>query len=361
LQEDYVMIEQPWAQQTRIDEAALELLRMTIPGRVFTPADDGYDGARAGFGLADLPSPDVVVVVTTSDDVIAAVNFARANDLPVGVKATGHNFGFPYQGGVMITTEQMQGVQIDPERRTARVEAGVRWRSVVAAAHEYGLAPLNGAAPHVGVVGYSLFAGFGWLLRKYGAAVDSVVAADIVTADGQLRHVSATQHADLFWALRGASGNFGVVTALEFKLYPVTHVYGGALFFPLERAEEILTAYSRWTETMPDEVTSSVVLFRIPPLPDLPPMLSGNAVITIRAAYLGSEEAGAALIAPLRALGGAILDTFRTMPYTEIGTIANDPTEPMPAWRTTTMLKDLSPETIETILRMDGVDARRRS
>jgi hypothetical protein len=350
------MIEQPWTQAERIDEAALDLLRVTVPGRVFTPDDEGYDHARAGFGLSDLPSPDVVVVAASSDDVIAAVDFARANDLPVGVKATGHNFGFPYQGGVMITTEQMQGVQIDPNRQTARVEAGVRWRDVVRTAHQHGLAPLNGAAPHVGVVGYSLFGGFGWLLRKYGAAVDSVVAAEIVTADGQLRRVSATEQADLFWALRGASGNFGVVTALEFKLYPVTHVYGGALFFPLERAQEILTTYSRWVETVPDELTSSVVLFRIPPLPDLPPMLRGKAVITIRAAYLGSEAEGAALIEPLRALGGIIVDTFHTMSYTEIGTIANDPTEPMPAWRTTTMLKDLSPATIETILRMDGID-----
>ena len=346
----------PAREAGHLDPIALDVLRMTLAGRVFTPHDAGYDAARAGYSVTDQPAPDVVVTATSAADVCAAVNFARTQQLPVGVKATGHNFGFPYRGGLTINTERMQGVVIDPEQQLARVEAGVRWRSVLAAAHPYGLAPLNGAAPDVGVVGYSLFGGFGWVLRKYGAAVDSVVAAEVVTADGQLRQVSETHEPDLFWALRGASGNFGVVTALTFTLYPVSHVYGGALFFPLERAEDVLTAYSRWVDTVSDEWTSAVVLFRMPPLPDLPPMLRGKAVITIRAAYIGNEAQGAAVLAPLRALGGVIADTFRTMPYTEIGTIANDPVDPLPTWRTTAMLKDLSPATIDTLLRVDGVD-----
>lgn len=339
---------------TDIDSVALHLLRRALPDRVFAPDDNGYDAARAGFGLSDQPAPDLVVVARSAADVIAAVNFARQNRLPVGVRATGHNFGFPYRGGLMINTEQMQGMSIDPLARTARVEAGVRWGAVVAAAHEYGLAPLNGSAPHVGVVGYSLFGGFGWLLRKYGAAVDSVIAAEIVTADGRLRRVSATQNPDLFWALRGASGNFGVVTALEFKLYPVTHIYGGVLFFPLEHARDVLAAYSRWVETAPDELTSSVVLQRFPPLPQVPEPLRGRAAIQIKAAYAGDERDGAALLEPLRSLPGLLIDTFRTMPYTEAKTIANDPVNPMPVRRTTTMLADLSPATIDTILSVNG-------
>lgn len=340
-----------------IDPLALDALRLALAGRVFTPTDEGYDSARAGFSLSDQPAPSVVVTATSSDDIIAAVNFARMQHLPVGVKATGHNFGFAYHGGLMINTQQMQGFRIDPDTRTARVEAGVRWRSVVHAAHEYGLAPLNGSAPHVGVVGYSLFGGFGWLLRKFGAAVDSVVAVELVTADGELRRVSETSDPDLFWALRGASGNFGVVTALEFKLYPVSEVYGGALFFPLERAREVLTTYSQWVATVPDELTSSIVLFRMPPLPQLPDVLRGKAVITVRAAYVGGEAEGAALLQPLRALGGIIADTFRMLPYTEIGTINNDPVDPVPAYRTTMMLKDLSAATIDTLLNVDGVES----
>jgi FAD/FMN-containing dehydrogenase len=340
-----------------IDSLALDALRAAMPGRVYTPTDDGYDAARACFSLADQPSPAVVVTAAHSEDVIAAVRFARSQRLPIGVRATGHNPAFPYQGGLMINTEAMQGVTINPVTQTARVEAGVVWGAVVRAAHAYGLAPLNGSAPHVGVVGYSLFGGFGWLLRKYGAAVDSVVSADIVTADGVLRHVSQENDPELFWALRGASGNFGVVTALEFKLYPVSEVYGGAMFFPLERADKVLTTYSEWVKTLPEEFTSAVVLMRMPPLPELPEFLRGKAVITVRGAFVGTADDGADLLKPLRMIDGLIVDTFRMMPYTETATIANDPTKPAPAWRTTMMLKELSAEAIDTLLRVDGVDA----
>src|SRR4051794_31549187 len=227
-----------------IDNIALAILRAKLPGQVLLPGEDGYDAARAGFSIGNLPTPDVVALATSAADVVAAVDFARDQQLPVGVKATGHNFGFRWPGGLMINTERMQGLTIDPLRRTARVEAGVKWLSVINAAHEYGLAPLSGSTSDVGVVGYTLSGGMGWMLRKYGAAVDSVIAANIVTADGELRHVSASSHPDLFWALRGGGGNFGVVTALEFQLYPVSQLYGGALFFPIEQAQDVLDAYS---------------------------------------------------------------------------------------------------------------------
>ena len=349
------MIDQVHTSAAAIDPLALDLLRAAIPGRVHMPGMAGYDAARAGFSLTSQPTPDVVVMAESAADVVAAVNFARSQRLPVGVHATGHNFGFAFQGGLRINTSRMQGITIDPIARTARVQAGVIWKSVVQAAHHYGLAPLNGSSPLVGVVGYSLFGGYGWLLRKYGAAVDSVIGADVVTADGQLVRASATSHADLFWALRGASGNFGVVTALEFKLYPVGEMYGGALFFPMERAEQVLAAYSQWVATLPDEMTSSIVLMRVPPRPDVPEFLRGKSIVTVRAAYAGAEGDGARLLQPLRDLGGLLAETFQMLPYTQTATISNDPTTPMPTWRTTTMLKDLSPATIETIVRMNGV------
>lgn len=352
------MTYQTIAPASSIDPFALDLLSMALPGRVYTPDQLGYESARAGYGLSDLPSPEVVVMAASAADVVAAVKFARMQRLPVGVHATGHNFGFPFKGGLRVNTSHMQGVAIDPAARTARVEAGVRWGAVVQAAHAHGLAPLNGSSPTVGVVGYSLFGGFGWLLRKYGAAVDSVVAAEVVTADGQLRRVSAASEPELFWALRGASGNFGIVTALEFRLYPLSEIYGGALFFPIERAAEVLPAYSRWAESLPDEMTSSVVLMRVPPLPHLPEFLRGRAIITVRAAYAGPAAEGERLLEPLRALGGMLADTFQTMPYTAIGTIANDPADPMPAWRKTTMLKHLSPATIATVLELVGAEGR---
>jgi FAD/FMN-containing dehydrogenase len=337
-----------------IDPAALDALRAALPGRVVTPSDAGYDAARAGFSLTTRPTPAVIVVAEDAGDIVAAVDFARAQGLPAGVKATGHNFAAPFDGGLLITTERMQSIQLDPVARTARVEAGVRWGPVVQAAHAHGLAPLNGSSPTVGVVGYTLYGGFGWLLRKYGAAVDSVLAADVVTADGRLRRASPTSNSDLFWALRGGSGNFGIVTALEFALYPVRAIYGGALFWPLARAEAVLTAYSRLVQAAPDELASSVALLRLPPLPHLPEFLRGQPVITVRAAYVGAEAGGAALLQPLRAIDGLIADTFRMMSYPEAKTINADPTEPAPAWRTTMMLKDLAPATITALLQLDG-------
>jgi FAD/FMN-containing dehydrogenase len=174
----------------------------------------------------------------------------------------------------MVNTERMQGIQIDPILRTARVETGVRWRSVIAAAEPHGLAPLSGSTGDVGVVGYTLSGGLGWLLRKYGAAVDSVLSAEVVTADGQLRHVSPQHNTDLCWALCGGGGNFDILIALEFRLYPVSSVYGGALFFPIESAAEVLHAYSAWTATVPETMTSAVVLLRVLPLPMGPCLIS---------------------------------------------------------------------------------------
>ena len=342
---------------TPIDRTALDALRAALPGRVLTPDDAGYDAARAGYSIAELPTPDVVVVAADATDVITAVGFARDQQLPIGVKATGHNFGFAWPGGLMINTERMQGVRIDPIMRTAQVAAGVRWRDVIAAAHAYGLAPLSGSTSQVGVVGYTLSGGFGWLLRQYGAAVDSVLSVDIVTADGRLRHVSPQADRDLFWALRGGGGNFGVVTALEFQLYPVTSVYGGTLFFPIERAAEVLSAYSAWVATVPEALTSTIVLQRFPPLPIVPEPLRGKAVVAVLAAYCGPATDGAPWIDRLRSLGGALIDTFSQLPYTALDSIANDPVDPLPTRRMTGLLHDLGPSTIATLVDLAGAQA----
>ena len=343
--------------ETIIDTLALAALRAALPEQIYTPADAQYAAAVAGFSLADTIAPDVVVMAESAADVVVAVNFARAQGLPVGVHATGHNFGASFQGGLRINTSRMQGFTIDPAAQTARVEAGVRWGAVVQAAHQHGLAPLNGSSPLVGVVGYSLFGGFGWLLRKFGAAVDSVVAVELVSADGQQLRASASEHADLFWALRGASGNFGIVTALEFRLHPVSHIYGGAMFFPLEQARPVFDAYRTLTETAPDELTTSIVMARVPPSPDVPPFLRGRAIITVRGAFVGGPEEGARLLQPLRDLGGLLADTFQMMPYSQSASISNDPTTPMPVWRRSAMLRELSPELVDTLVAVNGAES----
>ncbi|GAB1514506.1 FAD-binding oxidoreductase [Actinophytocola sp. KF-1] len=234
----------------------------------------------------------------------AAVLAVREGNRPVTVYATGHGGAVPDGAIEVITTAGMTGVRIDPARRTARVGAGVRWGAVITAAVRFGLAPLSGTSPDVGVVGYTLGGGMSWLSRMYGVAADSVVAADIVTADGELRTVSADREPDLFWAIRGGGGNFGVVTALEFRLYPVTSVYAGAATFPLDRAADVLARYRDLD--VPDELTANVVLTR--------------DALVVRGMYAGPARDARRALAPLFP-GEPVAGGWRTVPYTESGTI----------------------------------------
>ena len=194
-------------------------------------------------------------------------------------------------------------MEIDPEARTARVQAGTLWLEVTEASTPHGLYPLSGSSPDVGVVGYTLGGGLSWLARKHGLAADSVIAIELVTPAGELVRATAEDHAELFWALRGGAGNFGVVTAMEFRLYPYADVYAGFMLFPYERHAEVLRTWRDWTRTAPEEVTTSFRIMHLPPLPELPPFLAGRSIVVIDGAYAGDAEAGAAALAPLRALG----------------------------------------------------------
>ncbi len=221
---------------------------------VFKPGQDGYEAEIAGFQTAVPSKPAMVVAAASAADITEAVRFAATHELPVAVQATGHGLAVAADGGLLISTRRMTGVEIDAAAGTARVEAGVRWGAVIEAAARHGLAPLSGSSPDVGVVGYTLAGGFGLMARRYGRAADHVRSLDVVTADGQLRHV--TPESDLFWALRGGRDNFGIVTALEFDLMPVTTLYGGGLYF--EPHADILRAWRDWTAEAPDELTGTV-------------------------------------------------------------------------------------------------------
>ena len=191
----------------------------------------------------------------------------------------------------------MRGVEIDPVAETARVQAGTLWLEVTEAATPYGLFPLSGSSPDVGVVGYTLGGGLSWLARKHGLAANSVTAIEVVTPDGELVRATADDHAELFWALRGGGGNFGVVTAMEFRLFPYGEVYAGMILWPYERHAELLRAWHAWTRTAPEEVTTSFRIIHFPPLPELPPFLSGRSVVVVDGAYAGGAEEGAAALA----------------------------------------------------------------
>jgi FAD/FMN-containing dehydrogenase len=291
-----------------------ELLR-SFGGPLHVPGDEAYDAQRASLNPAFDSRPAVVAEANTPGDVQAALQVARRHDLPFAVQATGHGTFVRSDGGILVKTSRMAQVLVDPDRRIARVGPGARWSDVIAAAAPFGLAPLSGSSPSVGVAGFTLGGGVGWLGRKFGFAADSLLRVDIATADG--RHLTASRgvHPDLFWALRGGGGNFGVVTALEFRLHPVAEAYGGVAYYPIERAAETLAYYRDWAPTQPDELTTTLVLMRSHPELERP-------VLAIRGFHVGTPADGERALRPLRRVAGTpIVDEFRPMTYPDTPTI----------------------------------------
>lgn len=326
-------------------------LRNQVTGSVLTADDPGYDQTRRGWSLTVNHYPTVIVVARNVKDVIAGVQFAAEAGLGVSIQSTGHGIQQPADNALLIITSQMTNVELDAKAQTAKAEAGTMWKHVVEAGAPFGLAPLLGSAPHVGVMGYTLGGGIGWLARRYGLAVDSVIALDIVTPDGTLRHASATENSDLFWGVRGGGGNFGVVTSIEFKLYPVASIYGGQLMYPGESARDVLRFFRDWIKTAPDELTSSMSVMNIPNFPTIPEAMRGKQMVLVQAVYTGDASEGAAQIQKWIDWRAPMQNTFHTMPFTEIGTVSNDPVEPAPGYGSMETLEDFSDEAIEVILR----------
>lgn len=295
--------------------ATLEL-RGNFRGPVHLPGEAAYDDQRATLRGFD-QRPAVVAEALTPADVRAAVLTARQHGLPFAVQATGHGTYLPNDGGLLLKTSGMAHVLVDPDRRIARVGPGARWGDVIAAAAPFGLAPLSGSSPTVGVTGYTLGGGVGWLSRKYGFAADSLVRVDIVTADGRPRTATATRNPDLFWAVRGGGANFGVVTSLEFRLYPVAEVYAGTAYFPIDGAADTLAFFRDWAAAAPDELTASILLLSSAPAAGV-----AGPVLAVRGLYAGSADDALCALRPLwQAAGAPIADGFRTMSYVDSGTI----------------------------------------
>jgi FAD/FMN-containing dehydrogenase len=336
----------------------LDTLRAAVTSDVFTQGDHGYDEARRAWNLTTDERPAVVVMAGSAGDVAHAVRFARSRGMRIAPQGTGHGSEplEPLQDAMLLRTVRMRGVRIDPAVRTARAEAGALWQDVTGPAAEHGLAALAGSSANVGVTGYTLGGGMGWLARRYGLAANSVTAADIVTPDGRLRHADADHEPDLLWAVKGSGGSVGVVTALEMRLYPVRELYAGALFFPIQRTAEVLHAWHAWTGTVPDEITSLGRILRLPPLPQVPEQLRGRAFTLVEAAYLGDAAAGAALIGPLRQLGPE-LDTFAMIPAPALQHLHMDPDQPVPAQGDGAFLADFPAAAIDTLTAVAGPDA----
>lgn len=309
--------------------AALRTLRRGFRGALYLPGDAGYDDERQGWNRAIDSRPALVAVAAGPDDVQAALTAAREHGLPLAVQATGHGTVVAAAGALLLKTSRMATVEIDPERRTARVGPGAVWEQVNLAAARFGLGSLAGRCSTVGVTGYTLGGGTGWLSRKFGFAADSVVRAEVVTADGRRLIASANEHPDLFWALRGGGGNFGVVTALEFRLFPAAQLFAGMSLYPLERAFETMAAYRQWAADEPDELNSAVMVLRLPPAPTVPEPFRGRRLLAIRAFYLGGAEEGRKVLAPLLAAAGPpLLNGFSMRSFPDASAATNGPDVP---------------------------------
>jgi FAD/FMN-containing dehydrogenase len=319
------------------------------------PHDPGWNQARVAWNLAVDQQPAAVALPESAEEVVAVVRWARSRGLRVAPQGSGHNAAAmgSLAHAVLVKTERMRGVEIDADKRIARVEAGVLWAEVSEAAAEHGLAALAGSSPDVGVVGYSLGGGIGWFARRYGLAANSVLAVELVNADGELVRADACDESELFWALRGGGGSFGVGTALEFQLYPIPEVYTGVLFFPIERGKEVLHAWSKWVEDVPDEVTSVGRFLQFPPIPDIPEPLRGGSFVVVEATSLLDQAATDELLRPLRELGPAI-DTFATIPVERLSSLHMDPEHPVPGAGDGMLLRDFPEEAVDAIVAVAG-------
>ena len=330
-------------------------LSARIAGRVVTPSDIDWDASRQVFNLAMDLRPAAVVLPRNVDDVSAAVRYAAAEGLRIAPQATGHNADAlgALEGVLLVDVRELQEIHIDPVAQRVMVGAGVKWERVVPQLSEHGLAALHGSSPDVGIAGYSLGGGMGWLARKYGLQTNSVTALEIVTADGRARRVDAENEPELFWALRGGNGNFGVVTAIEFAVYPVESLYAGVMFFPFERAGDVLHAWTELLPSLPDEMMTWAKLLQFPDAPDVPEEVRGGAFTVIFGAFLGEEREGRALLEPVRNLGPA-MDTFAMVAPDALGDMAMDPPEPLPFVSTTALLEDLPSQGVDDLVAAAG-------
>jgi FAD binding domain/Berberine and berberine like len=329
----------------------------SMNGTFLTPEDDGYDSARQAWNLAADQRPDAIAFAHDADDVAAAVRLAAQRGLRVAVQGTGHG-ATPMgdlAGTLLLKTMRMTGLEVDPGARRARVEAGVLWADVAVAAGEHGLAALHGSSPDVGVVGYTLGGGVGWLGRRHGLACNRVVAAEVVTADGELRRVGPDEEPDLFWALRGGGGSFAAVTALEFELLPLTEAYAGWLVWDADAGGEVVHAFREWAAGAPREVTTSLRFLHLPPFPDVPEPLRDRPVIAIDGAFLGSAADGAELLRPLRDVGAPlVMDTWATIPAPGLARLHGDPEQPVPGIGDGFQLRELTPEAADAFVEVGG-------
>jgi FAD/FMN-containing dehydrogenase len=306
------------ATQGVLGAATLKEFEEGLGGELVRPTDSNYDEARAIWNGAHDARPAVIARCASAADVRHAIGFARSEGLELAVRGGGHSIpGFSScDGGLVIDLSPMKGIEVDPSGRTVVAEGGVLWNELDAATQEHGLAVTGGLVSTTGIAGFTLGGGIGWLMRKHGLACDNLRSAQLVTADGQVITASSAQNSELFWGLRGGGGNFGVVTSFEFDLHPVgPTVTAGAVFYPGDRAEEVMRFYRDFVREVPDELTTLVNLLTAPPAPFLPEEWHGKKLVALIGCYAGDPEEGARAMAPMSELGDPVADLIGPMPY----------------------------------------------
>src|SRR5260221_2345739 len=343
------------ATQGVLGAATLKEFDDGLHGEMVKPGDGAYDEARSIWNGAHDARPALIARCADASDVRHAVGFARSEGVDVAVRGCRHSIpGFAYvEGGIVIDLSPMKGIKVDVGAATVRAEGGVIWGELDAATQEHGLATTGGLVSTTGVAGFTLGGGIGWLMRKYGLACDNLRSAEVVTADGQVLTASATENADLFWGLRGGGGNFGVVTSFEFDVHPVgPTVAAGPVFYPGDRAEEILRFYREFVKTVPDELTTFAGLLTAPPAPFLPEEWHGKKLVALVGCYSGDPDEGMKALQPLRDLGDPVADLVGPMPYVQMQSLLDDLyPRGTNAYMKAGYLGDLDDHAIETAIR----------
>lgn len=323
-----------------------------LAGRALVAGDEGWDDARLAWNLVADQHPPATVVALNADDVAATIRFAAEHGLRVAPQTTGHAATqlAGLDDTIILRTGSLDLIEVDAGSRTARLGGGVLALPAATATAEHGLTPVLGSAVDVGTAGFSLGGGLGWLARSHGLACNSIRGAELVTGAGEILRVDAASDPDLFWAIRGGGGAFGVVTELEVELYDTGELLAGDVMFDVQHAPAVFEAYRAWVADAPTEVTSSIRLLTPPPAPTVPEPIRGRPMVTVTAACAGDPEAAEALLAPLRAVAPTVTDSYARVPASALSRIHGDPEQPVPGFTAGCLLDDLSAETFDALL-----------
>jgi hypothetical protein len=351
------LVTRPTVPTTAAPARVVAALRAALPGKVVAPDDPVWDLARRGWVLNVDQRPAAVVTTDTPAEVATAVRVATAHGYPVTAQPVGHGATTALSGSVVLRTRGLDGIEIDTDGRTARVGGGVKWGELLAALEPTGLAAPAGSNPDPSVVGYTLGGGLSWFGRAWGLAAHAVTAFDVVDHDGTPLRVDAATDPERFWAMKGGGGDFGIVTALEMRLFPAPEVFGGRLMWPIEMARPVLQAFREVTARAPEELTLWAHLFRFPPDPAMPEAIRGRSFVSVDVAFLGGETEANHHLTRLRQLPAIVLDTLAPVPLGRLGGIAAEPTEPMPGQDWSGMLGRLDAGTVDRIVDTVGAGA----